>query len=121
MPFAIQSAKNLKVRKCDVVPHRQTLPVNKCYSSACFESCLSLDTCWPQTKKCSFVILNSDNFFVYHCLEVDRYYNYFFRFATVKYDRTGKNIKNVCMHLTNYSVNKKNADFVRYVKLYMIC
>ncbi|XP_058965337.2 tubulin polyglutamylase TTLL5 isoform X1 [Pocillopora verrucosa] len=35
------------------------------------------------------------------------------RFATVKYDRTGKNIKNVCMHLTNYSVNKKNADFVR--------
>ncbi|XP_067031983.1 tubulin polyglutamylase TTLL5-like [Acropora muricata] len=35
------------------------------------------------------------------------------RFATVKYDSTGKNIKNVCMHLTNYSVNKKNADFVR--------
>lgn len=37
------------------------------------------------------------------------------RFATVKYDKSGKNIKNVCMHLTNYSVNKKNADFVRYV------
>ncbi|XP_068683988.1 tubulin polyglutamylase TTLL5-like [Montipora foliosa] len=35
------------------------------------------------------------------------------RFATVKYDSSGKNIKNVCMHLTNYSVNKKNADFVR--------
>lgn len=35
------------------------------------------------------------------------------RFATVKYDKTGKNIKNVCMHLTNYSVNKKNSDFVR--------
>lgn len=39
-----------------------------------------------------------------------------FRFATVKYDSTGKNIKNVCMHLTNYSVNKKNADFVRFVQ-----
>ena len=38
----------------------------------------------------------------------------------MKYDRTGKNIKNVCMHLTNYSVNKKNADFVRYVKLKII-
>lgn len=42
-----------------------------------------------------------------------------FRFATVKYDRTGKNIKNVCMHLTNYSVNKKNSEFVRYVQIYM--
>lgn len=34
------------------------------------------------------------------------------RFATVKYDRTSKNIKNRFMHLTNYSVNKKSSDFV---------
>ena len=38
---------------------------------------------------------------------------FLFRFATVKYDRSGKNITNSCMHLTNYSVNKKNSDFVR--------
>lgn len=35
------------------------------------------------------------------------------RFATVKYDRTSKNIKNTFMHLTNYSVNKKSSDYVR--------
>uniref|UniRef100_H2VCG1 Tubulin--tyrosine ligase-like protein 5 n=1 Tax=Takifugu rubripes TaxID=31033 RepID=H2VCG1_TAKRU len=34
------------------------------------------------------------------------------RFATVKYDRTSKNIKNTFMHLTNYSVNKKSGDYV---------
>ncbi|KAJ0063116.1 hypothetical protein NL108_012575, partial [Boleophthalmus pectinirostris] len=34
------------------------------------------------------------------------------RFATVKYDRTSKNIKNNFMHLTNYSVNKKSSDYV---------
>ncbi|XP_019712934.1 tubulin polyglutamylase TTLL5 isoform X1 [Hippocampus comes] len=34
------------------------------------------------------------------------------RFATVKYDRTPKNIKNTFMHLTNYSVNKKSSDYV---------
>ncbi|XP_068509142.1 tubulin polyglutamylase TTLL5 isoform X2 [Syngnathus scovelli] len=34
------------------------------------------------------------------------------RFATVKYDRTAKNIKNTFMHLTNYSVNKKSSDYV---------
>ncbi|XP_029350377.1 tubulin polyglutamylase TTLL5 isoform X3 [Echeneis naucrates] len=34
------------------------------------------------------------------------------RFATVKYDRTSKNIKNTFMHLTNYSVNKKSSDYV---------
>ncbi|XP_061699472.1 tubulin polyglutamylase TTLL5 isoform X2 [Syngnathoides biaculeatus] len=34
------------------------------------------------------------------------------RFATVKYDRTAKNIKNNFMHLTNYSVNKKSSDYV---------
>uniref|UniRef100_A0A3Q4M9M6 Tubulin--tyrosine ligase-like protein 5 n=1 Tax=Neolamprologus brichardi TaxID=32507 RepID=A0A3Q4M9M6_NEOBR len=33
------------------------------------------------------------------------------RFATVKYDRTSKNIKNTFMHLTNYSVNKKSSDY----------
>ncbi|XP_075874335.1 tubulin polyglutamylase TTLL5 isoform X2 [Nelusetta ayraudi] len=34
------------------------------------------------------------------------------RFATVKYDRTSKSIKNLFMHLTNYSVNKKSSDYV---------
>ena len=35
------------------------------------------------------------------------------RFATIKYDQTLKNIKNTCMHLTNYSLNKKNDKYVR--------
>lgn len=35
------------------------------------------------------------------------------RFATVKYDRTSKSIKNTFMHLTNYSLNKKSSDYVR--------
>jgi tubulin polyglutamylase TTLL5 len=35
------------------------------------------------------------------------------RFATVKYDQNLKNIKNICMHLTNYSLNKKNEKYVR--------
>ena len=36
------------------------------------------------------------------------------RFATVRYDqKITKNIKNQCMHLTNYSVNKKSGDFVQ--------
>ncbi|KAM5129645.1 tubulin polyglutamylase TTLL5 isoform 2-T2 [Mantella aurantiaca] len=34
------------------------------------------------------------------------------RFATVRYDRATKNIKNQFMHLTNYSVNKKSGDYV---------
>ncbi|KAM3594469.1 uncharacterized protein V6R79_008429 [Siganus canaliculatus] len=34
------------------------------------------------------------------------------RFATVKYDRTSRNIKNTFMHLTNYSLNKKSSDYV---------
>ncbi|XP_068607715.1 tubulin polyglutamylase TTLL5 [Brachionichthys hirsutus] len=34
------------------------------------------------------------------------------RFATVKYDRTPKSIKNTFMHLTNYSLNKKSSDYV---------
>ncbi|KAL2099422.1 hypothetical protein ACEWY4_005902 [Coilia grayii] len=34
------------------------------------------------------------------------------RFATVKYEHSGKNIKNQFMHLTNYSVNKKSSDYV---------
>ena len=32
----------------------------------------------------------------------------------MKYDKSNRNIKNNCMHLTNYSVNKKNSDYVRY-------
>ncbi|KAK3093578.1 hypothetical protein FSP39_017678 [Pinctada imbricata] len=35
------------------------------------------------------------------------------RFATVKYERGNKHIRNQCMHLTNYSVNKKNDDYVK--------
>ncbi|XP_066463751.1 tubulin polyglutamylase TTLL5 isoform X1 [Eleutherodactylus coqui] len=34
------------------------------------------------------------------------------RFATVRYDRAIKNIKNQFMHLTNYSVNKRSTDYV---------
>ncbi|XP_040267763.1 tubulin polyglutamylase TTLL5 isoform X2 [Bufo bufo] len=34
------------------------------------------------------------------------------RFATVRYDRAAKNIKNQFMHLTNYSVNKRSSDYV---------
>ncbi|KAL8565160.1 hypothetical protein ACOMHN_003947 [Nucella lapillus] len=35
------------------------------------------------------------------------------RFATVKYERSSKHIRNQCMHLTNYSVNKKSNDYVK--------
>ncbi|XP_064621564.1 tubulin polyglutamylase TTLL5-like isoform X3 [Lineus longissimus] len=35
------------------------------------------------------------------------------RFSTVKYDKATKHIRNQCMHLTNYSVNKKNQDYVQ--------
>jgi tubulin polyglutamylase TTLL5 len=35
------------------------------------------------------------------------------RFATVKYDQNLRNIRNTCMHLTNYSLNKKNEKYVR--------
>ena len=35
------------------------------------------------------------------------------RFATIKYDTSSRHIKNQWMHLTNYSINKKNQDYVR--------
>ncbi|GFO41356.1 tubulin polyglutamylase ttll5 [Plakobranchus ocellatus] len=35
------------------------------------------------------------------------------RFATVKYERNAKHIRNQCMHLTNYSVNKRSQDYVK--------
>ncbi|XP_071502575.1 tubulin polyglutamylase TTLL5-like, partial [Diadema antillarum] len=35
------------------------------------------------------------------------------RFATVQYQQNNKTIKNTCMHLTNYSVNKKSTDYVK--------
>ena len=35
------------------------------------------------------------------------------RFATIKYDTNIKNLKSTCMHLTNYSLNKKNEKYVR--------
>uniref|UniRef100_A0A8C5WFX5 Tubulin--tyrosine ligase-like protein 5 n=1 Tax=Leptobrachium leishanense TaxID=445787 RepID=A0A8C5WFX5_9ANUR len=34
------------------------------------------------------------------------------RFATAKYDRSTKSMKNEFVHLTNYSVNKKSKDYV---------
>ena len=33
------------------------------------------------------------------------------RFATVKYSTKSKSLKNTCIHLTNYSVNKKSSNF----------
>ncbi|VDP74353.1 unnamed protein product [Echinostoma caproni] len=35
------------------------------------------------------------------------------RFATVRYQVGNKHLKTQCMHLTNYSVNKKNFEFVQ--------
>ncbi|XP_030855509.1 tubulin polyglutamylase TTLL5 isoform X2 [Strongylocentrotus purpuratus] len=35
------------------------------------------------------------------------------RFATVQYQQNNKTIKNTCMHLTNYSLNKKSSDYVK--------
>ena len=35
------------------------------------------------------------------------------RFATVKYDNTGKNLWNPCMHLCNYSINKYHSDYIK--------
>ncbi len=37
----------------------------------------------------------------------------FFRFATVKYDRNIENLSNSFMHLTNYSLNKRNHRYIR--------
>ncbi|XP_013422025.1 tubulin polyglutamylase TTLL5 isoform X2 [Lingula anatina] len=34
------------------------------------------------------------------------------RFATVRYDKNAKSLRNHYMHLTNYSVNKKSKDYV---------
>ena len=35
------------------------------------------------------------------------------RFATDRYLNDGSNLNNLCMHLTNYSINKLNPNFVR--------
>ncbi|XP_055879802.1 tubulin polyglutamylase TTLL5-like isoform X6 [Biomphalaria glabrata] len=35
------------------------------------------------------------------------------RFATVKYEKNVKHLRNQCMHLTNYSVNKRSQDYVK--------
>ncbi|XP_053394056.1 tubulin polyglutamylase TTLL5-like isoform X11 [Mercenaria mercenaria] len=35
------------------------------------------------------------------------------RFATVKYEKSMRHMRNHCMHLTNYSVNKKNDEYVK--------
>jgi len=34
------------------------------------------------------------------------------RFATVKFDKSSRSLRNSCMHLTNYSVNKKSSNYV---------
>jgi tubulin polyglutamylase TTLL5 len=34
------------------------------------------------------------------------------RFATVRYEGAGEQLDNRCMHLTNYSVNKRSMDYV---------
>jgi tubulin polyglutamylase TTLL6/13 len=39
------------------------------------------------------------------------------RFSTVKYEKpTGSNSNDMCMHLTNYAVNKMNPNFVYNLK-----
>ncbi|KDR20933.1 Tubulin polyglutamylase TTLL5, partial [Zootermopsis nevadensis] len=35
------------------------------------------------------------------------------RFATVKYDLSGKHLWNPCMHLCNYSINKYHSDYIK--------
>ncbi|PNF30209.1 hypothetical protein B7P43_G08430, partial [Cryptotermes secundus] len=35
------------------------------------------------------------------------------RFATVKYDSSGKHLWNPCMHLCNYSINKYHSDYIK--------
>ena len=35
------------------------------------------------------------------------------RFATIPFDKSTKAISNTCMHLTNYSVNKRSRSFIR--------
>ena len=35
------------------------------------------------------------------------------RFATVKYDNSGQNLWNPCMHLCNYSINKYHSDYIK--------
>ncbi|XP_071832466.1 tubulin polyglutamylase TTLL5-like isoform X3 [Apostichopus japonicus] len=35
------------------------------------------------------------------------------RFATVQYNSSNKTIRNTCMHLTNYSLNKRSDDYVK--------
>ncbi len=37
------------------------------------------------------------------------------RFATVKFDMVDRHLCDNCIHLTNYSVNKKNKHFVQNV------
>ncbi|CAH1792719.1 unnamed protein product [Owenia fusiformis] len=49
----------------------------------------------------------------YDPLQIYMYEEGLTRFATVKYDKAAKNIRNNCMHLTNYSINKKSNDFVK--------
>ncbi len=37
----------------------------------------------------------------------------FFSFNPCRYDSSGKNLWNPCMHLCNYSINKYHSDYVK--------
>jgi len=44
------------------------------------------------------------------------------RFATVKFDKSSRSLRNNCMHLTNYSVNKKSSNYVPSVlRVCLLC
>ncbi|XP_065919431.1 tubulin polyglutamylase TTLL5-like isoform X2 [Dysidea avara] len=49
----------------------------------------------------------------YYPLRIFLYEEGLTRFATVRYNGTGRNLHNQRMHLTNYSINKKSMEYVR--------
>lgn len=49
----------------------------------------------------------------YHPLRAYLYYEGLARFATEDYSNDPRVLKNKFVHLTNFSINKKNANFVR--------
>lgn len=49
----------------------------------------------------------------YDPLQIFLYEEGLTRFATVKYEKSMRHMRNHCMHLTNYSVNKKNEEYVK--------
>lgn len=73
-------------------------------------------------KTCEFTFLSLllfifrifDNTFICFNLLILVLCHFSFRFATVKFTNNLKGIQNSCMHLTNYSVNKRSSDYVLY-------